>query len=252
MKYAVLYDGKLYIADDKWVTIRGKNGVGRPVLIKGDGEQENKNSDPEQISFDIGMGRFETVKRGKPMTHEEADSKRPNPMYESNYLYRINCQVCVLAYEMRRRGYNVEATAFRSFDKTFKDLEYDPGSAFIGMRARTMYFFPTKEEEKESEGFYTVAKSFKRVYKAIKSGGRYYMDIEWRDGGGHVVVVEKIKGKLRVYDPQDGSTYVGAKELRENLLKNVEFVKPYRVDDKQIDVNVVSKVLKESYTAQEG
>ncbi len=41
------------------------------------------------------------VEVGKPMTFEEADMKHPNPHYGEDEQYRINCQSCVVAYELR-------------------------------------------------------------------------------------------------------------------------------------------------------
>ena len=43
------------------------------------------------------------------MTFEEADALRGNPHYKEDEIYRVNCQSCVVAYEMRRRGFDVEA-----------------------------------------------------------------------------------------------------------------------------------------------
>ena len=39
----------------------------------------------------------------------EADIKGTNPLFSSGREYQINCQRCVPAYEMRRRGYDVTA-----------------------------------------------------------------------------------------------------------------------------------------------
>ena len=44
------------------------------------------------------------------MTHEQANGNMPNPNYKVGIRdeYSINCQSCVVAYELRRRGYDVE------------------------------------------------------------------------------------------------------------------------------------------------
>lgn len=49
------------------------------------------------------------VKRKDMMTFEEADGTKPNPKINEDYSYMINCQTCVVAYEARRRGYDVDA-----------------------------------------------------------------------------------------------------------------------------------------------
>jgi hypothetical protein len=43
------------------------------------------------------------------MTFEEANKMRGNPHYRESETYRINCQTCVVANELRRRGFPVEA-----------------------------------------------------------------------------------------------------------------------------------------------
>ena len=42
------------------------------------------------------------------MTHEQANTMRPNPHYAIGEQYRVNCQSCVVTYEMRRRGIDAE------------------------------------------------------------------------------------------------------------------------------------------------
>jgi len=37
------------------------------------------------------------------------DSENTNPNYKTGAEFQLNCQKCVPAYEMRRRGYDVEA-----------------------------------------------------------------------------------------------------------------------------------------------
>ena len=54
------------------------------------------------------------VKRGKPMTFEEADTGKENPYYfdgngNVDYPYSINCQRCVPVFLLRLLGYNVSA-----------------------------------------------------------------------------------------------------------------------------------------------
>ena len=49
------------------------------------------------------------LEQGKLMTFEEANGMKGNPHYKEDVGYRENCQSCVVANELRRRGYNVEA-----------------------------------------------------------------------------------------------------------------------------------------------
>ena len=49
------------------------------------------------------------VKSGAPMTFEEANELRGNINYNKGDEYRVNCQSCVVANELRRRGLDVTA-----------------------------------------------------------------------------------------------------------------------------------------------
>ena len=53
-------------------------------------------------------------KSGKPMSIDRADQSNANPLFAQREDCRNNCQSCVPAYEMRRRGYDVEALPFAS------------------------------------------------------------------------------------------------------------------------------------------
>ena len=49
------------------------------------------------------------IKQGKEMTFLEANEQRVNPNYRKGGGFTINCQSCVVAYELRRRGFDVSA-----------------------------------------------------------------------------------------------------------------------------------------------
>ena len=53
------------------------------------------------------LSRYAGV-RGRPMEVDPA-ARDANPNYAKGEEYRTNCQRCIWAYEMRRRGYDVEA-----------------------------------------------------------------------------------------------------------------------------------------------
>lgn len=240
MKNIRICGGKVYIEDDRWVTIRGRH-----VLIKGNDEADNvevyiHSTDPEELTLVDKNGNTQTIKRGKPMSFKEADSKKPNPNYEKEWKYEQNCQVCVAAFELRLRGYDVEAIGFDYGNKAIRELEEYPNMMFNSQRM--MYPIDEDYEPWSLKGTYSA------ITETIKSGERYHMGIHWASGNGHVLTIQKAGNELMVYDPQDGSTYKGVKEIRDNLLKGVETVLLYRVDDKPINTELASKVLKKAGT----
>lgn len=238
MKYAIISDGKLYIEDDRWVTIRGRH-----VLIKGNQEAEDiqtyiNSVDPEELTLIDKKGNTQTIKRGKPMTFKEADSKKPNPLYDTEWKYTQNCQVCVAAFELRLRGYDVEAIGFDYGNKAIRELESWPNVMFNANRM----MFPI-DDEYEPWSFKGI---YDRLGEHIESKARYHMGIHWASGNGHILTIQKVGKQLMVYDPQDGSSYKGIKEIRDDLLKDVETIFLYRVDDKPINVDMASQVLKKA------
>lgn len=52
---------------------------------------------------------FNDVKKKSHEMSADEDMARVNPYYEEGDIFKINCSYCTLAYEMRRRGYDVEA-----------------------------------------------------------------------------------------------------------------------------------------------
>ena len=52
--------------------------------------------------------------RGKAMAFKPANERKGNPNYSKCEAYKNNCQSCVLANELRRRGFDVEALPFGS------------------------------------------------------------------------------------------------------------------------------------------
>lgn len=135
---------------------------------------------------------------GKPQTPSEA-MERVNPdrraidamSYED---YTSNCQRCVVAYELNRRGYNVEAEA------TFENDPYPRAghwmTAFKGAQA-------------ESVGATTNNKVNKNIESKMSNwgnGSRAIVRVQG-NGGGHVFNVEYRRGKLEYYDAQTNTRY---------------------------------------------
>ena len=140
--------------------------------------------------------------RGTPMTPEQADETHANPNYSKDPAARINCQTCVLAYEARLRG----------FDVTAKGKEEGNISHAVSRgRVRDCFFDPKTglpPQQKQYSG--TVAGNIKKLTADIGPNERGLLRFKWKDGGGHVVNVDKTpNGELRIIDAQSGKMYTG-------------------------------------------
>lgn len=199
------------------------------------------------------------VKRGKPMTHEEADRSRSNPNYAESREYRINCQTCVVAYEMRRRGYDVEAkpkcTEEQDALARLTNLAWiEPGGNSWDHPSLTPI------QATNTNGVYRQLESM------VKPGERYTFQLKWKNKNkGHIIHLRRNDdGRLEFFDPQTSRTDTG-KDAILDYLKEVQiysrkgygpkpgptyFCQVLRVDDKEPDMRMVDKILKPTRSSQ--
>ena len=135
-----------------------------------------------------------------------------NPNYNETYSeFQENCQRCVFAYELRRRGYDVEALPTYKGDMMPRSINWM--QAMSGM-------------ERVNVGRTTENATIKAIESQMAKwgeGSRAIIRLKWAGapGRGHVANLEYKNGKLHVYDTQiarsDKQLSTGVKYLRENL-----------------------------------
>jgi hypothetical protein len=135
------------------------------------------------------------VKRGKEMTHAQANEGRVNPKYYDHNGYRVNCQSCVVNYEARRRGYDVE-TMPNHRNPIANKLSYHTNLAWIDPA--------TGDHPKEVRcGVKTAKQLLKYMKETIEEGGRYTFQFYWRNANsGHIINAYLENGEVVLYDPQ--------------------------------------------------
>lgn len=114
-----------------------------------------------------------------------SDVALTNPHYNTYQpQWYKNCQRCVPTYEMRRRGYDVEAMPKYNSDKISRSPQVvykDPQIQYFTRNAKD-----TIINEMEKWG----------------DGSRCQICVYWQGGGGHTFVAERQKGKVMFIDPQ--------------------------------------------------
>lgn len=116
-----------------------------------------------------------------------ADLKRVNPSFDLNTPhYSANCTHCVQAYELRRRGIDVEATALP--DK------------FHPWRGRPLADVENTWGRKFTPGSQA---DIEKAFDSFGPGSRGVVSIRWPNGGGHVFNVENVGGRVRFIDGQN-------------------------------------------------
>jgi hypothetical protein len=135
------------------------------------------------------------IKRAEEMSFEEADGGRVNPNYGTSGGYSINCQSCVVTYEARLRGYNVEVLPNTRGSK-LEQLSYDTDAAWIDPATG-----------KKAKGLSCNTKTPSELLSLLKTnvveGGRYNFSFAWKGTrSGHIITMERRNGEFRLYDPQ--------------------------------------------------
>lgn len=122
-----------------------------------------------------------------------------NPLYSRGNEWQINCQRCVFAYELLRRGYDVEAKPVPT------DGSYDP----LPYRSRndgwTSLMSGMSNHKFDRTSGKTQLQDAIDTMKDWGAGARAIIAVQWRSGGGHVFIAETTSGgSVRFVDPQPG------------------------------------------------
>lgn len=197
-----------------------------------------------------------------------------NPDYGEKRSATQNCRRCTFAYELRRRGYDVEATkTSTAMGQTIYGLvdATDPskspskskgqiGTVFKvmadqvrqskGKTSRTIEMINNgdfMQGEKRIFGLDGFGKSAeekaKMVFGALSKepdGSRGELGLTWRSGGGHSIVYEIVKGRPVIIDGQTGKMFRSTKSFlayAEDAAK-VDFT---RLDDKPLDMDFLRR-----------
>lgn len=181
------------------------------------------------------------IKKGHPMSFLEADQGRGNIRYTGRLLnpYSINCQVCVVADELRRRGYDVTAIG---------RIEGSGMADKIAHHTELPWFEKNTGRIPIKKRIGMSGKSVSDIYIELDTmttaKGRYHIDWGWAGGTeGHIVCLERrANGTLRFYDPQNGQPYDIFDIIRRsnrNYPLNV-----LKVDDLLVDPRIIRSIVK--------
>ena len=226
--------------------------VSRTKRIKTDAEKNDiqkrwddrfvRNFNQSKIEQKIG------IKRGEDMTFEEANELRGNIGYGEGREFSVNCQSCVVANELRRRGYDV--TALPNLKKE--------GNIPYELSGKTNWAWIDPEtmqtpEKKQAGGQYvsgldikskTLTQLNKELNELTKEAGRYNIDFMWKDGkGGHIITVDRLEnGSIRIYDPQIGR--LGDWKVISKDISLKYGVNVLRVDNLLVNTDIIDRIVR--------
>lgn len=195
----------------------------------------------EQIANMKDIEKSLGIKKGRPMTYEEADRQSANPRHVNEYIadassrikirgtnihvrknplydaakhkqYGINCQTCAPAYALREWGFNIYA---KGNTKALGDL-----SNYLSKGNNWL------ETWTEKDGSAVSITSFKDYLKAhpswkhmtqqrylqyfddvCKEEGTYQVGLSWEPRGGHCTIVKRFSdGSIKYIEPQEDNS----------------------------------------------
>ena len=135
------------------------------------------------------------LKRKTTETNQNEDMAACNPKYLKGGVYKNNCISCALAYDMRRRGYDVESSPI------------DTTSATNGSLPVQLGFYKGEKLEvfEVPKDLYAATKQFSNQILKYGDGSRGMLRIRWKNGDGHAVVWEVDGNSVIVRDPQNST-----------------------------------------------
>ena len=167
-------------------------------LGKLSGKDIVKSSQTDIIKIKNTSNGYEGIPKSWKIIEERAERDNlslVNPQYNPFSVtfakedYSRNCANCVVASEMRKRGYDVTAKPLEGN----KRLAKEPWTAW-----------------KNPEIIKTSGSGLKEIRDFIEAsdeGTRIQICVRWKSGDGHTFVAEKEKGELILFDPQSNASY---------------------------------------------
>ena len=135
------------------------------------------------------------LKRKTTETNQNEDMAACNPKYLKGGVYKNNCISCALAYDMRRRGYDVESAPIDTTSATNGSLPVQLGF-YKGEKLET-YEVPNDLD--------VAVKQFTKNIVSYGDGSRGMLRIRWKNGDGHAAVWEVDGNSVIVRDPQNNT-----------------------------------------------
>lgn len=191
------------------------------------------------------------ILQGQIMPFGMADRGHPNPNYTlpnaRELGYHHNCQTCTLAFELRRRGFDIEAMAnpvvagyknYREFNKFCAREKLNWTERFLNQDGSVAgYSWSQGLNDKSNAGKLAFIKD------KTAARGRYEIYCSWKSGNAHVFILERQKnGELLWYDPQTSRRGNAFEDSIEQMLP--ESIGVVRIDDKLINPKFAARLIK--------
>lgn len=165
---------------------------------------------------------------------DQKDVKQINPAFRTFDANRKNnCMLCSVAYDMRKRGYDVMAQP-ASYGYEMADIKRWYPKAKVEIAAEPTKTGMTKNLFADKEMVHNAISNI----ESQGDGARGHVYVQWRGAkGGHAMAYQVDNGKMTVLDGQTGTIY----KKPEKILNRASSINVCRLDN----INFDSKYIKE-------
>ena len=181
------------------------------ILSSGFGKAVYNTVAPALAAIQVALTTPKSFSELKKTTEEQTNEEHQqavNPEYSPfTYDYSQNCTFCSAAYDLRKRGYDVEANPISMAEAYVLD---DVVSWYKDAQPVSKDTVEKFYEEKASRNPDQTFTKNEMLHKALKSNGegsRGHLVLYWTDGGAHDVIWEVENNAVTVRDCQTGATY---------------------------------------------
>lgn len=167
---------------------------------------------------------FDAMKKIDKKRSNDEDQEAINPDYDPKNLdYSYNCSFCTAAYDLRKRGYDVEAMPISTLESPVID---DILSWYKGAEAVSEDRVNSKLSQRERYNTGSRAKALNESLAKHGNGARGHLCMYWSMGGGHDIVWSVENDKVVYRDCQTNQILDMSETMR--FVDNYSYV---RVDN---------------------
>lgn len=222
-----------------------------------DYELAMKNNRRQQLSKELKqniaeLNKVMPVQQGQMMQFGQADRGHVNPDFTASDSegkgFRHNCQTCTMAYELRRRGFDVHAKPNPVFSGKWRDFDvfcYDRKTSYKE-RFLELDGSPAIPLANSSDNSLldTIESKYHFISNNTNKIGRYEVEVWWKGSKeGHVFIVEhQNNGNVVWYDPQSARISNRFDDYLEKMKS--DDIKITRIDDKLINPSFARRFLR--------
>lgn len=170
-----------------------------------------------------------------PNFSEQDELKINKHFKDGGVQYTQNCYSCSLAWDLRRRGFDVEA---------IKDADGETGETAMQCYKNNTDYISNDRPLRSDQ----AATAFANEMRKGGDNSHGLLMVRWKDGSGHMMNYEVVNGKVIIRDSQTSSLYREERFAElfacTDIESSAESVAFCRTDDKELDESILKYVQK--------